>query len=463
MQGAVAREACVSDVPAVWLRRTARAASAAALVLVAIALVRLAWANWPSADDYCNCVLARLLGVDGALQWLYTQWSGRLVTGLPLYALAAILDVAHLRWISVAMAGGLVLAAWQIATFVDARERWWLWPVVLCVLVPGIYALLGQTVYWPTGAIVYGLPLLLLLHWLNGLRAAPAPGRRHVAYWFVVSVLLGNSIELVLPIAGCYLACAMWRWWRAAPDARPALVARGIGLACGFAILVAAPGNYLRANATPGSFNVDARFLADAYAGMLVTTLRTGMALFAGVIVLLAIAFVGRAVARTRLAADAATVSGRACEAGALALGGVLSLVPVLAAPAQFAPRNGLYLLVALLASALLLLLPVLRGAGGAARNIAALVALAAAVAIAVQLGADYDLASARRHEQLARDAGLRAGERFTERVVGPIRAPAPVTVHAVDIATDPGQIVNWCVAVYYELRSIRLDPAAAP
>jgi hypothetical protein len=137
--------------------------------------------------------------------------------------------------------------------------------------------------------------------------------------------------------------------------------------------------------------------------------------------------------------------------------------VPVLAAPAQFAPRNGLYLLVALLASALLLLMPVLRAAGAAARNTAVLLAFAAAIAIAVQLGADYRLASARRHEQLARDAALRAGERFTERVVGPIRAPAPLTVHAVDISSDPGQIVNWCVAVYYGLRSIRLDPAAAP
>src|SRR5436305_10031943 len=103
------------------------ASSTIALVLM-VMLARVALATWPTADDYCNSVLVRDDGVAGALRWLFFEWSGRLVSGVPLYLAFALVDMPALRWISLALACLFALAAWLIASFLAIEDRDFRWP-----------------------------------------------------------------------------------------------------------------------------------------------------------------------------------------------------------------------------------------------------------------------------------------------------------------------------------------------
>jgi hypothetical protein len=136
----------------------------------------------------------------------------------------------------------------------------------------------------------------------------------------------------------------------------------------------------------------------------------------------------------------------------------------VLAAPPQFAHRNGLYLLVFLLVAALLPLAGVARSETG--RRVLpmafALLALAGAVVALAQLVPDAGLARAIRDRQVERDARLRdvARSRDQDATVARIGLRVPDTLHYVDVGTDREQWNNVCTAKYYGLRSIALDPA---
>ncbi len=152
-------------------------------------------------------------------------------------------------------------------------------------------------------------------------------------------------------------------------------------------------------------------------------------------------------------------------EAVALAIGGLASLLPVLAAPAQAAPRNALYLLVAVLMASLLVALPRAAARWPMSTGIVlVMIAWLGSIAAAARIVEDRAMALARRDEQLARHAYLRAPERRgSDATIRAIASPAPRTLHAIDITSDPGELVNWCVASYYGLHSVRIAAPDAP
>ncbi|HZP87571.1 MAG TPA: DUF6056 family protein, partial [Burkholderiales bacterium] len=417
-------------------------AGVAAAVVLASMIVALGWSNWPSADDFCNTVLVRNGGISGAMHWLYTQWSGRVFTGIVMYTTFALVDIPLLHVVSAVLAAMLVLAAWQMSRFANEHGRASapLFAFALAVLVLGGYPLLGQTVYWPTGGIVYLVPLILLLHWLHGIRRLiddEALARAN-PYWFVVSAALGNSIELVLPVALAYLAIVAFpRWPRLTRAGRAGLLARTAGLAVGIAVLVTAPGNFLRGDATPGSFELDPALLVHEYGRLLATTLRSGALVVAIAAAMAVAALILRLALRTR----AAATPSRNAEAVALAIGAFASLLPVLAAPAQYSPRNGLYLLVCLLLAGMLVLVPQLQREPriqAIGMGVLAVVALVGAFAGTHRLVQDDELASMRRAQQLARHASLHdPARRGTDVVLEPIRPYPPATLHAIDVTSD--------------------------
>jgi len=144
-------------------------------------------------------------------------------------------------------------------------------------------------------------------------------------------------------------------------------------------------------------------------------------------------------------------------EALALLAGALLSIAPVLAAPPQFSPRNGMFLLVGLFLAALALAMPVIARWRGAPLALAAAAAAGAVVASA-QFTTDVRDARGLRAVLVAQDRMLRAaaaeGRRDVE--VPPLAAPVPATIHAIELGTDPARWDNRCVARYYGLASVR-------
>jgi len=444
------------------------ASSAVALALV-IVLGTVALVTWPTADDYCNSVLVGNTGVAGALRWLFFEWSGRLVTGAPLYAAFALVDIPALRWVSLALVFLFALAAWLIASFIAIEDQAFRWPLsafVFAALAVGLYRLLGQAVFWSTGGIVYMVPLVLTLAWLVSVRRMlhGTMPRGGAAYGFVLGLLVGNSIELVLPIIAAYVAFVVPTRWRTLSAATRRVLGFSVGgVIVGAMILAAAPGNYVRAKVTPDSFRFEPEYVVTQYFHMLDGIAGRAWPMV-GIIAALAIAslLVANRMRQSRAAHESPS---NLREAGALAIGAVASVVPVLAAPAQFAPRNGIYLLVFAFVAALLPLAAYARQSRSRRVVSGAFVGLAAvgAVIASIPLVADARLSEAFRERLLARDRTLRqlAHENSIDATVTPVGLPVPRTLHFVEVDANRSQWNNVCTAKYYGLRSIALEPAA--
>ena len=446
------------------------ALAGAAIILVVAALATHGLAVLPSTDDFCNRLSATAEPLGEALRTMYLGWSGRVVTGTLLYAIFATLDLPQMRIAIVALVLLFAAVAFALARLVVPRDEGLRLPVAafaLAALTLGLYPLLDQVVFWPTGGIVYLVPLILLLAWLRSFRrlvvdADPGWGK---AAGFAFGIVVGNAIELVLPIVLVHGAVLLVAHWRSVPPNLRSIAAwRLAGVMAGACVLVAAPGNFVRAGATPDSFNSDPVHLARAFESMLGEVLSTGAPLLviaAAMGLSAAVAMVWSAMVWSNgFRSQGGKTRGRLAETVALVAGAIASLVPLLAAPAQFAPRNGLYLLVTLFVAVSLLSMPAIarRREGGVA--LAAL-ALAGAVYVTGFMTGDVQAARALRVELADRDQRLRdaAAQGNREAVVPAIRRYPPVSVHWIELAADASRWDNRCMARYYGLDAVRVEP----
>ena len=447
--------------------RIGNGVSLAAIAALTGLLVAMGLVTWFASDDYCNWMTLDERGIAGAMRWLYFEWSGRLATGFAMYGTLALVDLPGLHWLS-ALAGASLLAVAcilaRLAGAVDAR-----WPVrmfSLAALCIGLYPLLGQTVFWTTGALVYLVPLMLLLIWvldthrlLHGATAVgPVAG-------FVMSALLGNAIELLWPIVLTYLGLMGVRQRASMTRSRwRALAVRIAGFALGAVLLATAPGNFRRAEATPETFRHDPGYLlaqGRMIAGDVAVNGRAVMLL----LVLAAVLAVVTRVTLREQRTEAATVPDRigVFEAGVLIVGGIASLTPMLLVPAQFASRNAFYLYVLVLLAATALYADAIRTARAARGGHTVLALLIGAgvvttIVAVTQLAPDLAFASTLRERLVLRDRELReaASRKETDVVLPAIRLAVPPTLHFVDIFPEPGAWLNRCVARYYRLDSVR-------
>jgi len=442
-------------------------ASGAIMFVIFATLAAVALASWPTADDYCNSVLVAEGGIGGALHWLFFEWSGRVVTGVPLYAAFAAVDLPALRFVSVILVCLLAVAAFQTGSLLAGEDlplRWPLSAFAFAAFALGLYRFLGQAVLWSTGGIVYTLPLVFSLAWLGSVRRLLQGRvvRAGAVYGFVLGILAGNSIELVWPILIAYVAgVAPPRWRAIPPSARQGVIARAAGLAAGIALLVIAPGNYARARITPGWFTLEPTYLASQYVEMLKEIVPVALPMVAIIGMTATISLLAWYAGRRHETLPIEPSPLR--EAAALAIGALLSIVPVLAAPAQFAPRNGFYLLVFGLIAAMIPVIAYARHARWRPLAAPALIALAALCAAlgGTPLIADARQSSAIRDKQAARDRLLRALPRGDpiDVTVAPIgQWPVPSTLHFVELDSDRTQWNNVCMAKYYGVRSIALE-----
>ena len=181
--------------------------SLTAIAVLTGLLVALGIVTWFAADDYCNWMHVDERGIAGAMRWLYFQWSGRLATSFAMFVTLALVDLPRLHWVSALCGASLLAVASLLARLAGAADaRWPVRMFALAALSLGLYPLLGQTVFWTTGALVYLLPLMLLLFWLidthrllhGATTVGPVAG-------FAMSALLGNTIELLWPIVLIYI------------------------------------------------------------------------------------------------------------------------------------------------------------------------------------------------------------------------------------------------------------------
>lgn len=430
----------------------------AAAVVTLWVLVRHGLAVPASADDYCNRNNAlRGTALEATLA-SYTGWTGRFVTTFVLYLVMRVVDLPQLAVVSALLPLVLAAATWLAAGAFGARhvvDRSVIAVLALVALVLGLHALSGQVLFWATGGLVYLLPLVLAGAWLATMArlAQGANARGGALGALALGLAAGNSIELVW---GALLVTGLAVLWhvRSQPQlARQAALALAGALAGG-ALLAAAPGNYHRATATERSFDLDFAWLAGEYERMLREVGAVAPGLLVGLAVLVALGLVLHTPNRVTHWRQ------RAFVALLLAVAAFASLVPVLAVPPQFAPRNGFFLLVLLLLAAMAFAIPPILATRYGALALA-IVSLAGALWLPARFAADTQAAQVMkarwngRHYALMNAAA--AGQR--DVVVPPLGFFPLPTVHALELGEDPTRWDNKCVARYYGLASIVVRP----
>ena len=445
--------------------RASTALAVAAIALMSGVLIAHALQVSPSTDDFCNQLIATTQSLPAAVAAAYVDWTGRVVTTAVLYATLAIVDLFALDLVGMALAILFIVAALQVGTLATIDHRRLRIPVTafaMAAMMLGLYPLTGQAVFWVTGAIVYTVPLVLLLAWLISMRRLVLDGDTGFGApaGFAFGMLVGNAIELVVPLALVY-GGAMLGLRRADLPAAARRVAlwRLAGIATGALVLALAPGNLKRASATAGSLGADPSILGPELVRMMSTMLDVGGPMLAGVLV---VAVAGVLVARRYAGDDRGAARNATTEAVVFAASGIASLLPVLLAPAQFTPRNLYFALVALLVAVLVVLVPLLSRWRAAPLALSA-IAVAGAIGSTIVYGRHIEEARTIHASLVEQDRRLREAARAGTRdvVVPRIGIVPPPTVHFIELAADATRWDNRCVARYYGLQSVRVPGEA--
>jgi Family of unknown function (DUF6056) len=437
--------------------RAASVLALAAIVVMSGALVGHALQVSPSTDDFCNRLIATSQSLPAAVLTAYSDWTGRVVTTTVLYATLAAFDLFGLAPVGLALAMLFIVAAMQVATLATLGSSKARVPVAAFAMVAmmlGLRPLTGQAVFWITGGIVYTVALVLLLAWLISMRRLFHDNDQGFGALsgFAFGVLVGNAIELIVPIALVYGGSMLWlKRAQLTPAARRVAFWRLGGVVAGALILGLAPGNLKRAAATAGSLGTDTTILGAELQRMMSTMFDVGAPMLASVAI---VACIGAWLARSRESDDRPA----AIEAVVFVLGAIASLLPVLLAPAQFTPRNLYFALVVLLVAVLAFAIPALSRLRAAPIVLAA-IAFAGAIGSAIVYGRHIEEARAIRASLTDQDRRLREAARAGLRdvVVPPVRIVPPPTVHFIELAADASRWDNRCVARYYGLASVRI------
>lgn len=202
-----------------------------------------------AADDYCEYMSARTIGVGQNVMMQYHQWSGR-------FAYFAISGFARL--VPMPYAGivtFLVLLAWLAA--LAALVRHVVIAMLLIVVTLGTAPNLLQSVYWLTGSLTYTLPLALIC-----LNAWLITTNRNLSTIVVIAFVTSGLSET----AGIAQIVTLAFLYAALPQYRRRTCAALVGALGGMAIVVAAPGNAVRRAYFPTTGIVDAVMMGVRYA-----------------------------------------------------------------------------------------------------------------------------------------------------------------------------------------------------
>lgn len=470
--------------PSRWLQVVAAAACVASLLPLVVLGLQLS----PTADDYVNHL--RLLDTGGPIGFtvqLYQFWTGRILSSLILSVaianlkltplLGALLGIAY-----IACGAVLVLMLYDVFELDGAhlprgvvRTLW-----SVAVAVAGLWIatrqFLSETVFWVTGGVVYVLPLSFGLAWLVvAYRLAHSASTRRLPtvifiVWSLTSLCLGTAHEelsCALAFAAALLMLKRWRQMRYKVDgALLNLLVGFFGLAVGTLVLLAAPGNYVRADYAPhpelsdplgilqGVFQLTVIALAPFSASYLVG-LVVGAVLFASG------AAGSRATARTLFAWGMVLIG-----AGAASL---LPLVPLVnfAGPRTFFILSVLTWAGAAIVGYAICLDLALRRRQLTGRtqsySLIRLTGLAMLGLYLLQISNEIQLASFLQRADGARSQALASIENKDTLVeVAPLNVTLPMTVHYNDVGPDPNGFINQAVAREFGLAAIRLQQQAA-
>lgn len=444
-----------------------------------LSLIIFGFNTWAIADDFCNLSRALNEGPFTHTLNIYKQWSGRILTGF-LMSLSFYILKTPLNFNLISSFLGLILG---VVIFIISKIIFWnekdltqklAFSLIFgAIFWLGLENIIGEVIFWPTGGIVYLIPLLLGVTWcwlylklIFPSTNANSHNKTSTIFGIILSLLVGNAIEPLSVSLLCFGVILLYQNYKSLPTSnRNAAIIRLIALIITTIVLFVAPGNFIRASYNPLSFDLNIAHLLLNYLKIIVFYVRVGHTLlFLSVILGLLMIFINITNPMTKLKLffkkiylNPSSNIGMAFLWAALA-----GIVPMTLVRGFAAPRTSLYFLIFTVIGILLIFRSIeLSGTIRKMHKLSLLkyiVPIMVGIYLIIIIILDSKQASTIRSQFFFRDNLIKSVPVNTEIVSVPsITGMLPKRIHFDDILPDSKYWINGCIAKYYKIKEVQI------
>lgn len=270
------------------------------IILITTCVFLLGINSWPIADDFCNKNRVDLLGIKNSTIETYNNWSGRILTTFFVNIVFKYINIPNIYYVSGLL--GIIFALLIITTtslfFKDNQNILKNSVFVFAVFWIGLRSLIGETVFWVTGGIVYLIPLFISTIWIKYILKIVFISKVRKTNYFKILILLitsffiGNSIEPLSIAAIVFLLTTIIIYYKKINKlTKIELFLILVSTIIGSAVLFLSKGNFRRLESDSIlTFNTDINMLIKNYFVILYEYLKRGKILYT--VILLVIPFV---------------------------------------------------------------------------------------------------------------------------------------------------------------------------
>lgn len=439
------------------------------LVLLSILMILLAWNYWPNADDFCFRSRVTQQGLYEYLVSYYYNWSGRVFT----------LGILGILIQAVPITSSNLISIFFVLIYISALfifVRYWkkyipidtLLGVFICFFFFwfGLRAIIGEVVYWPTGAATYLVPFILGYWWMHQFDldlSEREPSWLKIIILFLASIVVGNGIEVLSPILCAYGFFMLLASYQNLSKRHKILqITKLAGIVLGTLFLVLAPGNVERAKSFPQGISFDVSSLLQnlfkvKWVFFSFTKTMLMYAFFAAMAIIILFPHLQVEIKKLRQ------------MSWIYFLTGIASLLPMATVDLRFSTRRTTFYFAVILSLSLIFLVvsfhqeikKKLSFLGNP--KVSAFVLAIFFLSTVTSLFLDIAQAIPMRQKFLERHSILSNQTRNSSQVIllKTLGLKAPRSLFYEEITTDERHWVNSCIAHYYELKNIRLEKSS--
>lgn len=428
-------------------------------------MVLLALSYWANADDFCfrTKILDYEL-IDYLINYYYS-WSGRVFTLSILGLLIKPLSISHTNIISSIF---VFIYLWSLYIFVRYWQKYIRTDLMTGLLISfflfwfGLRGIIGEVVYWPTGAATYLVPFILGLWWMNRFDldlSDESPGKLKITLSLLFSIVVGNGIEVLSPILCAYGFFMLVDSYKLLGKRNLILQSsKLIGIILGTLFLILAPGNAERAKSFPQGISFDAISLAKNLFNVnwVFFSFTKTMLMYAFISTLLVIILIPELKIDIKKLRKMSLI---------LFLTSLTSLLPMATVDLRFSTRRTTFYFAVVLSLALIFLVISFheqlkqKFTFLTHKKTQVFAILILVMSTGLSLIIDIKQAMPMRQNFLARHHLLNSQKKNTTEMIllDTIGKKAPKSLFYEEITPDETHWVNSCIAHYYHVKNIRL------
>lgn len=438
-------------------------------IILSLLMIGLALSYWPNADDFCFRSRVQTDSLTNYLIQYYHSWSGRVFT---LGILGIFIELLPLMQSNIISSLFVLLYLYSLYQLVGYIRKYipvdWTTGLLITFFLGwfGLRAIIGEIVYWPTGAATYLVPFVLGLWWMRefdqDLEKNETTTPKMIG-WFLVSIVVGNGIEVLSPILCAYGGLLfILNYKKLSKSVNTQLVLKLLGIVLGTLFLVLAPGNAERAKSFPQGITFDV-------ISLLTNLLKVSWVFFSFTKTMLMYVVI-TTLFMIVLAPDLNSDDKKLRKTSLLLfIVSLASLVPMATVDLRFSTRRTTFYFATTLSLSLLFWLyshrEFIKSKLKFLNNlkIRNLVLLILLVAPATSLVLDIKQAYPMRQKFSERHAFLNIQTKHSDEIfmLETMGEKAPKSLFYEEITHDENHWVNACIAHYYKLKFIRLKDEA--